>query len=92
MGARYARGSAAPRRAVTLAVLALALAAAVCAALLVRDAMTARDAMTRLRLEVPATHAAARGEGAGRPGTLEVWSTPTTTSGGLLTAGVPVCG
>jgi len=44
---------------------------------------------TTLRLSVPAGRGTPGGTPAGR---LEVWSTPTTTTGGLLAVDVPVCG
>ena len=52
---------------------------------------------TTLRLTVPAsagdTAGGATGRGEGTPpGRLEVWSTPTTTQGGLLDVEVPACG
>ncbi|MFE5334301.1 DUF4012 domain-containing protein [Isoptericola sp. NPDC056573] len=43
-----------------------------------------------LRFAVPG--APAGGEGGTPPGRLEVWSTPTTTAGGLLDVEVPTCG
>ncbi|MEL7976499.1 DUF4012 domain-containing protein [Isoptericola sp. F-RaC21] len=49
---------------------------------------------TTLRLAVPAAPAApaAGREGGTPPGRLEVWSTPTTTAGGLLDVEAPTCG
>ncbi|WP_418275847.1 DUF4012 domain-containing protein [Isoptericola jiangsuensis] len=47
---------------------------------------------TVLQVEVPASAAAARGTGSARPATVEVWSTPTSTSAGLHVLDVPFCG
>ncbi|WP_402374051.1 DUF4012 domain-containing protein [Isoptericola rhizosphaerae] len=47
---------------------------------------------TTIEIAVPASAAAARGEGAGVPGRLEVWSTPTVSTSGLRELDVPFCG
>ncbi|GAB3093363.1 DUF4012 domain-containing protein [Isoptericola nanjingensis] len=48
---------------------------------------------TTLRLVVPAAPGTATGDAGGTPpGRLEVWSTPTTTTGGLLDVEAPTCG
>ncbi|GAA1994521.1 hypothetical protein GCM10009718_35470 [Isoptericola halotolerans] len=47
---------------------------------------------TTIEVTAPSSAAAARGAGAGRPGTLEVWSTPTISAAGLRVVDVPFCG
>jgi hypothetical protein len=47
---------------------------------------------TTIEVEVPASAAAAAGRAAARPGTLEVWTTPTVGLGGLHVLDVPLCG
>ncbi|SKC40205.1 DUF4012 domain-containing protein [Krasilnikoviella flava] len=47
---------------------------------------------TTLRLTVPAGPGSGPGAGGTPSGRLEVWSTPTTTAGGLLDVEAPVCG
>ncbi len=47
---------------------------------------------TTVEVSVPSSAAAARGEGAGAPGRLEVWSTPTVGASGLRLFDVPSCG
>ncbi|MCK0116406.1 DUF4012 domain-containing protein [Isoptericola sp. S6320L] len=47
---------------------------------------------TTIEVAVPASAAAARGEGTGVPGRLEVWSTPTASTSGLRELEVPFCG
>ena len=48
---------------------------------------------TTLRLVVPAAPGTATGDAGGTPDDrLEVWSTPTTTTGGLLDVEAPTCG
>jgi hypothetical protein len=47
---------------------------------------------TTVEVTVPSSAAAARGAGAGAPGTLEVWSTPTVGTSGLHLFDVPFCG